>query len=162
MSNSFTTEPLEEDEVAFLTRRYEAESRQYMRVMNVFLVLCATVPFIVALVYYIVTADVQVLIKVYFIGLGFLLVFFSVAAWLTYRFRLQKLRLDMKHKLKTIEKTTIASTRFVPHSHTWHFYIHSLTKYSIEVSEADFHLFGPGDEINIEYAAYSREYFGYF
>jgi hypothetical protein len=33
---------------------------------------------------------------------------------------------------------------------------------SIEVTQDDFLKFEEGDEINIEYSKYSKEYFGYF
>ena len=35
-------------------------------------------------------------------------------------------------------------------------------KYSIEVTENDFNLFNLGDEINIEYTTFSKEFLGYY
>jgi hypothetical protein len=50
----------------------------------------------------------------------------------------------------------------MPLNNTYHFYLDNALKYSIEVSEDDFHRFEVNDEINIEYATYSKEYFGYY
>ena len=47
-------------------------------------------------------------------------------------------------------------------NNTYHFYVDSLVKLSIEVDEIFYHSNRPGDEINIEYAQYSHEFFGYF
>jgi len=155
-------EPLEEDELAFIQKRHDAESRSYLYAMNRLVILTAVAPAVVALIYYVATEKTAVLYKVYFTGFGFLLVFFCFAAWMSYRHKLRKYKLDLEHKEKVIEPTIIESARYMPQNQTYHFFIHSRLKLSIEVDEATFHRLQEGDEINIEYARHSGEYFGYF
>lgn len=155
-------EPLEEDELAFIRKKHDTESRSYVYAMNRLVVLAALVPAVVAFGYYVVTEKQDMLYRVYFTGLAFLLVFFSFVAWMSYRHKLQKFKRDLAHRQKVIEPCTIESARFMPQNQTYHFFIHSRVKLSIEVDENTFQRLQEGDEINIEYAPYSGEYFGYF
>ncbi len=162
MHSTIQIEPMEEDEIAFIEKKYNKESKAYMYAMNRLLIIIAVIPFIIALVYFIATGRKDDLFKVYFIGLGALLGLFSLAATLSYRHKLRNYKLDFIEKNKIVESVTIQSVKHMPMNDTYHFYINSQYKYSIEVSESFFHQYQPGDEINIEYSVHSREYFGYF
>ncbi len=155
-------EPLEEDELAFIQKKHDTESRSYLYAMNRLVILTALIPALVAFGYYVVTERKDMLYTVYFTGLAFLLVFFSFAAWMAYSHKLRKYKHDLKDRQKVIEPCTIESARYMPQNRTFHFFIHSRIKLSIEVDEATFQRLQEGDEINIEYAQHSGEYFGYF
>jgi hypothetical protein len=80
----------------------------------------------------------------------------------TYARKLLFINLDVKHQQKIIESVEIIQKKFMPQNQSFHFYIKSQIKMSIEVTQDDFLKFEEGDEINIEYSKYSKEYFGYF
>ena len=80
----------------------------------------------------------------------------------TYTRKLLFINLDLKHQQKMIESVEIIQKKFMPQNQSFHFYIKSQIKLSIEVTQNDFLKFIEGDEINIEYSKYSKEYFGYF
>ena len=75
---------------------------------------------------------------------------------------LNKINKDIRQQKKIIERVIIERKTFLPHNNTFHFYLNSLQKLSIEVDEEDFALLEEGDEISIEYAQNSGIYFGYF
>jgi Ca2+/Na+ antiporter len=162
LNSYISIEPLEEDERAFIQKKRDTESKAYMYTMNRMLVIAFIVPLFVAIVYYIVTVQISDLVQVYFIGLIFLLLFFALVAWLSYRHKLMKYKNDLKKGTKCIERVTIQSAQYMPQNNTYHFYIDSIVKLSIEVDEIFYHSNHPGDEINIEYAQFSHEFFGYF
>lgn len=155
-------EPLEADERGFIQRRYDKESAEYMFAMKCLLWLITLAPVFVALIYYTATGETSTLYRIYFTGLSFLLLFFLLVAWLSYRHKLGKYRRDLDLGQKVIERVSIESARYMPHNNSYHFFIKSTHKRSIEVSEQDFHRLQPGDELSIEYARYCGEYFGYF
>lgn len=61
-----------------------------------------------------------------------------------------------------IEKTHITEKKYMPQNDSYYFYLDSPTKLSIEVSQDDYRKLDIGDEINIEFGRYSKEYFGYY
>lgn len=161
--NTFYPETMDEDELAFIQCKHDQESRAYMYTMNRMLFLIAFIPLFVAL--FLAASQPfswQELLAIYFIGFAALLVFFGIVATLSYYHKLHKFKMDLKHKIKVVEQVVIKSTQYMPQNNTWHFFIHSLHKVSIEVSEEFFNSHQPNDEINIEYSKYSKEYFGYF
>ena len=98
----------------------------------------------------------------YFVTTGILLFISIVATYVSYRYNLRLLQRDIKYQTKTIETNAINQKMYVAQNDTCHFYIGSAVKLSIEVSPADFNHFNEGDEINIEYTTWSKEYLGYF
>jgi hypothetical protein len=50
----------------------------------------------------------------------------------------------------------------MPQTNSCFFYLDSPVKLSVEVSPQYFERLSAGDELNIEYATYSKAYFGYF
>lgn len=75
---------------------------------------------------------------------------------------LSKIRRDLRQKLKIVERVMIERKTFLPHNNTFHFYLNSPEKLSIQVDETDFMLLQEGDEISIEYSKNAKVYFGYF
>lgn len=98
----------------------------------------------------------------YFITLGLLLIIFTLILRLLRHSELQKLKKDIRQKKKIIERVLIQKKTFLPHNNTFHFYLDSLSKISIQVSEDDFMQMDEGDEICIEYSQNAEVYFGYF
>ncbi len=162
MSNSIRIEPLEPDELTFIQKRCVFESKAYMFGMNMFLLATVAIPFGVALAYYLKFERVDVMLKAFFYALCITTVLFSVISFFSYKRSLSDIKKDAKEKTKIIEASLITEKKFMQQNNSYHFYLNSDIKYTIEVNESDFQRFETGDEINIEYARYSREYFGYF
>lgn len=98
----------------------------------------------------------------YLLTLICLVVLFLLSLYFSRNTELSKLRKDLRQKLKVVEKVMIERKTFLPHNNTFHFYLNSREKLSIQVEEADFMLLQEGDEINIEYSKNAKVYFGYF
>lgn len=84
------------------------------------------------------------------------------ASIFSYRKTVHRLALDYKEQIKLIECTNVNRKVYMPHTKSYHFYLQSPSKLSIEVSARDYHDYKIGDEINIEYSKNAKEYFGYF
>jgi hypothetical protein len=102
------------------------------------------------------------MIQAFIQALCITLSFSAIISFFTYRRSLLDIRKDLNEKTKIVESSLITEKKFMPLNNTYHFYLDNAFKYSIEVSEDDFHRFEVNDEINIEYATYSKEYFGYY
>ena len=159
-------EPLSQDELDFIHRRYRTESRLYMRTMNVLLILGTLAPLVVCLVLITLSDDkrpsIEALYKVYFVGLLFMLLFVGLIAIVAYRIKLLAYNKDKSQRQKIVEPTNIMQKKYMKLNNTYHFYLDSPNKYTIEVSPTDFDKWQLGDEITIEYARHSKEYFGYY
>ncbi|MBK7689989.1 MAG: hypothetical protein IPJ31_02340 [Bacteroidetes bacterium] len=70
--------------------------------------------------------------------------------------------LDAQRQTKTIERCLVLEKKAISINQSYHIFIDSKVKYSIEVVENDYDLYEIGDEINIEYSTYDKEYLGYF
>jgi hypothetical protein len=161
MSNYTKIEPLEEDELLFLKRRLEAESKEYMFAMNMLLRAAVIIPFLVALITYIRFEDTDLMLTSFLYALLITIIILSIAGIASYMRSLYHLKKDMKNKSKIVESCLITEKKYMALNHTWHFYLTSYVKLSIEVSELDFYRFEVNDEINIEYASFTKTYFGY-
>lgn len=98
----------------------------------------------------------------YLITVLCLVVLFLLSIWFSRNSELSKIRKDLRQKVKVVERVMIERKTFLPHNNTFHFYLNSREKLSIQVEEADFMLLQEGDEINIEYSKNAKVYFGYF
>ncbi|KAA5536556.1 hypothetical protein F0919_02490 [Taibaiella lutea] len=98
----------------------------------------------------------------YIIAMIVLLLVVAISSAVYYRRTLWKLTKDIKRNLKSVEQAVIERKQHISSNDSYHFFIDSKTKLSIEVSKDDFEKFDEGDEINIEYSTYSKIYFGYF
>lgn len=155
-------EQLSSEELDFLIKKDERETTLFYRTIRVLMIICFVLPFIVAWVRAFAGEEHPFEYGYYFLGVGFLLSFLGVCAWLAYRRVLYKLKADIRGRTKTIERTKIKRKQFMPHNKTYYFFLDSPNKLSIEVSEQDYQLLNDGDELNIEYSTYSKLYFGYF
>lgn len=154
------------DELEFIERRYRSESKIYMRTMNVMLVLGTLAPliFCIGALFFMPADDVSLprLYRMYFIGLLAMLLFVGLIAFVSYREKLLDYQKDKKHKCKVIELTNVSQKKYMKLNNTYHFYLTTPNKYTIEVAPADFEKWQLGDEISIEYSQYAKEYFGYY
>ena len=98
----------------------------------------------------------------YFVTTGILLFISFVATYVSYRYNLRLLQRDLRYRTKTIETNHITQKLYVAQNNSYHFFIGSIVKLSIEVSPSDYNAYHEGDEISIEYTSSSKEYLGYF
>lgn len=158
--------PLNVDELAFIKRRYRTESKLYMKTMNVLLIIGSIAPLAFCVLVIFLNQEGKLEMKniyhVYFVGLAFMILFIAFIAFVSYRVKLLAYFKDKNQKMKVIELTNIKQKKYMKLNNTYHFYLTSPTKYTIEVSPQDFTRWQLGDEISIEYAQHSLEYFGYF
>lgn len=157
---------LNEDELAFIERRYRTESKIYLGAMNVMLVLAAVIPLglCIVLIFLNGEADVNMnnLYRVYFAGLAFMVFLVGLIAFGSYRIKLWNYSKDKAQKQKVVELTNIVQKKYMKLNNTYHFYLNSKVQCTVEVSKKDFDNWQLGDEINVEYAQFSKEYFGYY
>ncbi len=162
MHNYIKIEPLEDDELAFIQKRYDKEHKAYVFGMNRLLMASVVIPFIVSGIYYVRFERTDIMINAFLYSLGTTLIFTGIISFFSYRRSLYDMKRDLTEKTKLVESALITEKKFMPLNNTWHFYLHNAFKYSIEVSEVDFYRFEVNDEIIIEYSRYSNEYFGYY
>ena len=155
-------EPLSEGELSFLLRKEQKERRVYYKVFRILMIVSFVAPYIGAWYRVAEGAPNAFSYPRFFVAAGILLSISSFSTWLTYRYNLRKLQLDILHRTKTIDTIHITRKIHVLQNSTYYFYIDSATKLSIEVSSTDFERLSEGDEVSIEYTTYSREYLGYF
>jgi len=155
-------EPLDASEYSFLLNKATKERKSYLRIYLVLLLLSFIFPFITS--WYRLTDEGSICFSKskFILSSGILFSISTIAIFVTYRYFLHKLQLDLKANTKTITGHKIEKKVFVASNNTHHFYIDSAIKISIEVSADDFNKYSIGDEVYIEYATYSKQYFGYF
>ena len=162
MINVLSTENLEDDEAAFIINKYQKASKDYLRIMNMFLISCGVFPLAMGVLFSLIANDFGVFIRVFIICLISLIFFFIIVAGIYYFLFLFRKYLDAQHQTKTIERCLILEKKAISINLTYHIFINSKVKYSIEVEENDYDHYEVGDEINIEYSTYDKEYLGYF
>src|ERR1044071_3801712 len=132
-------EPLENEELAFLVKKERKERSQYLKLIKWLMVLCFLCPFAVAWFRAMEGAEDPFSYAGYFLGVFYLACFSGGGCYLVYYYNLRKLQSDIRHKTKTVERSHITRKQFMPHNNTYHFYIDSPNRLSIEVTAIDFH-----------------------
>lgn len=155
-------QPLEPDELEFLERKDEKDTRQFYRIMKIFMLFSFIIPFGIAWFRVLDGTENPFSMLFYFASVAFLLAFSGFCSYLAYRRTLQKIKNDIRDKTKTIEQTHITRKQYMPHDKKYYFYLDSPNKLSIEVSEGDYYSMHEGDEMSIEYSTHARLYLGYF
>lgn len=169
---SFSFEKMEEEEIAFLKKKFHRERKIFLRTMRNLGFLAFLVPTVVALLYFssdqntgdesqLEVAEPFTMIY-YYVSLFSLLTLLFTGAYLSYIYTLKRIKKDFTNQIKIVERTRITRKHFMPMNKAYFFYIQSGYRLSIEVSESDFNLYEEGDELNIEYGKYSKEFLGYF
>lgn len=156
-------EELTASELDFLLQKDEKETKNFYKVISIFMVICFIIPFMVAWVRAVGGEGEFAFSYIrYFSGVVFLLSFLGFCAYLAYNKTLQKIKRDIKRKSKTVERAKITRKQHVKQTGEYFFYLDSPNKLSIEVTEGDYYMLSEGDEVNIEYSTNAKLYFGYF
>ena len=155
-------EPLTEEELGYLTRKEKGDRRQFVQVYRILFLLSLLFSYLGA-IYRLQDAGPESFSWTKFlVTWGILLTICTCSTIYIYRLNLRKIQIDLREKTKTIEGHRIQKKLFVPLKNTYHFFIDSAEKLSIQVSALDFANYKEGDEVFIEFASHSKEYFGYF
>ena len=162
VGTTFYTEALETEEKDFLNRRKNQASSEFYRLMQQVLVGAVGIACLSAMIYAIKFGSRSMILQGYLFTQAFTLLVSIIIGFFAWGYAIRPLQRDIKKNVKVIEQCPILSKKYMPENNSWHFYIQSSWKYSIEVTEADFQRFELSDEVNIEYAPHSQEYFGYF
>jgi hypothetical protein len=168
-------EPMNEQELSFLKKKEEKEKRLFVRTVRNLSVLFVIIPCCLGIIMESLkrSEDTPVMAAIrekedphvnlyYFFGMFFLLLLVGIASFVSYNRTLKKLSKDIRIGRKTVEQTIVSRKMFIESNNTYHFYLNSTFRLSIEVSKEDYENYAEGDEINIEYSSYSKNYFGYF
>ncbi len=166
-------EQMTASELSFLKKKKERDLVMFRKTVRVLAIFCMIIPFFLGVImesfkrelhpdwYQNEDADPYSFLY-YFFGFLFLLVLLALGSYYSYVNTLKKIADDIQYGKKVIEQTHITRKWFMQQNQSYHFYLNSSAKLSIEVNAADFQLYEEGDEINIEYSPYSKTYFGYF
>ena len=166
-------ETMDDAEVAYLSKMRDEQVPLLHRTIRVFAILCITLPCVLGVAMLLFRSFAQkiprpanepppnilVVCLIGFLGLSLVV---GLSVYLSYANTLGKIIKDIKRRIKIIERSEITSKRYMKENNTFHFYISSPTRLSIEVNKEDFGEYKEGDEINIEYGKISKTYFGYF
>jgi hypothetical protein len=156
------TEPLEADELRFLELKEEKERSQYYKVFSILMVVSFLFSFSGSWYRAYEGAPNAFSAVRFFLCTGILLSLSGGAVYFTYRRDLHKLQTDIKGKTKTIEITHIKYKKYMPQNKSYHFYLQTPNKMSIEVTQAEFYTLNEGDEVTIEYTTCSKFYLGHY
>jgi hypothetical protein len=168
-------EPMNESELSFLKKKEEKEKRLFTRTVRNLSVLFIIIPCCLGIIMESLkrSEDTPSMAAIrekedphvylyYFFGMLFLLLVVGIASFVSYNRTLKRLSKDIRIGKKTVEQTIVSRKMFIESNNTYHFYLNSTFRLSIEVSKEDYGNYAEGDEINIEYSSYSKNYFGYF
>ena len=167
-------ETMNEAERSFLQEKWEKEKSIFMRMLRNLSFIFIVLPCCLGIIMESITRDnasPEVLrlkeleephvYLFYFLGMLVLLLIVAIASFYSYNKTLKQIGKDIKIGNKTVEQTEI-TRKLAMNNNTFHFYLKSTFRLSIEVSQAEYQLYNEGDEINIEYSSFSKIYFGYF
>jgi len=162
MPNEFYYELMDAAELAYIEKMARKDRRMYRRIMVILLSSSALISLFGGWKY-LRKEDITVFS---WSGYSFTFSILGMICFIAVTFSrntyLRKLEKDLKNKTKMVERVLIKKKTFLPHNNTFHFYLNSARKLSIEVQEPDFNELTEGDEINIEYSTSAGIYFGYF
>lgn len=156
------TEPLEAEELDFLEGKESKDRKVYFQVYRLLMLLSFIIPFAGAWYRAYDGAENAFSPLKFFFSAGVLLSISTFSTYMVYRVNLRKIQLDIRDRTKTIEISRIQRKLQMTPRSTFHFYIDSRVKMSIEVSLADYDRLKVGDEVCIEYTTHSKQYLGYF
>ncbi|HTN46810.1 MAG TPA: hypothetical protein VL098_10725 [Flavipsychrobacter sp.] len=153
---------LSKDELSFLKQKEMKERKQLYKVVRVLMIMCFICPFAGAWIKALKGDELAFSYLYYFLGVTFLMFFSGIGVFMSYRAHLYKVRQDIRHATKTVETVQITRKQYMPSNNTYYFYLSSPVKLSIEVEEEYYRSLEKGDQVNIEYTPYSKQYLGYF
>ncbi len=162
--NSILEDDFDEQELQFIQKLLQDSKKDVWRVFLLSLVFSVLIPIPISLLYNALKKipTPELFFETYFISFFALLFFTGIVIFFLFEIRLKNLLKDVKQKIKLVEQVQITQKKYIPFSDSYHFYISSTTKLSIEVSKKTYDTFELNDELNIEYSKYAKEYFTYF
>lgn len=155
-------ELLSDDELNFLDRKKHIQQKIFTKITRICLLIQLIFPFLVSMQYPNYADEISSIELFYFFSALLTVCILALAMFGTYMYLLYNLKKDLNHKTKRIEHCLIQSKKRMPLNGSVYFYVNSPTKISIEANLHDFDALDIGDEINLEFAHYSDEYFGYY
>ncbi|NDC39989.1 MAG: hypothetical protein EBZ77_00290 [Chitinophagia bacterium] len=155
-------EPLDKQELNFLLEKERKERRTYYKVFRILMIVSFVMPFIGAWYRAYDGGPNAFSYARFFVSVGILLFISLFATYWAFRYNLRLLQKDITQRTKTVEVVRIERKTHVAVNDTFHFYISSATKLSIEVSKGYFDGLREGDELCIEYTTHAHEFMGYF
>ncbi len=155
-------ELLSEDELNFLQQKKNKHHRIFQKITRTCLLIQLISPFLVSTQYPNYVDEISSIELFYFYCAVLTCCLLAICMFGCYMYLLYNLKKDLNHKIKRIEHCLIQSKKQMPLHQRAYFYINSPTKISIEIDEKNFDLYEIGDEINVEFAQFSDEYFGYY
>lgn len=166
---------MNESELSFLKKKEEKEKRLFIRTVRNLSVIFIIIPCCLGIIMESLKRSQETpamaaisekedpyVYLYYFFGMLFLLLVVGITSFVSYNRTLKRLSKDIRIGNKTVEQTIVSRKMFIESNNTYHFYLNSTFRLSIEVSKEDYGNYAEGDEINIEYSSYSKNYFGYF
>lgn len=162
-------------ELEFLEKKLQKDKARYYKMLTILGIIFISIPILGAVIsethkYFNRNASKELQQQLEYNNplLGYVIAFFGViviiaaVAYFAYKKTIQKTINDIKSKQKIVEQAELIRKTHMPQNNTYHFYLDSPTRISIEVTKNDFDNYREGDEINIEYSERSKVYFGYF
>ncbi|MBP6624552.1 MAG: hypothetical protein KA198_05235 [Chitinophagaceae bacterium] len=155
-------EILSEDELHFLEQKKNKQQQIFKKITRICLLIQLIFPFLVSTQYPNYVDEISSIELFYFFSALLTVCILALTMFGTYMYLLYNLKKDLNHKTKRIEHCVIQSKKRMPLNGSVYFYINSPTKISIEANLHDFDMLEIGDEINLEFAQFSDEYYGYY
>ena len=164
---------LEDDELAYLVNKKNEDVAALYKVIKVVAVVIVTITLIAAIgMYVIIKASPDTFVNrgeappnIILTSLQLMLLLFCVvgiATYYSYHKTLRILIMDIKNGEKVIEPCAVIRKYHSKENNTYHVYITSVVRLSIEVTVDEYAQLDEGDKINIEYSPFSKIFFGYF
>jgi preprotein translocase subunit YajC len=166
MVNNISIEAMRDDEVLFITERYKSLSKNYIKLLHLFTLVIG-----LGMVLLIIGRQREAMQyndtlkkEAYFSIVGSSLITWLVIVVGVYFIMVYRYYMDFKKKQKIIEPILvqykhILDVKGIPKNYVC---IGHFKHKVIEVTPNDYAIINIGDEINIEYARYSKEFFSYF
>lgn len=161
------------DELSFVNERKDVEHSAFKRIARNALFFCVLFPTALCVVMEyvrkqeeekrVVVPEDDSSVYLYYVAIVCaMLLFAALLGTYYYRSHLLPLKKDAMEGLKTVELARVARKQFIPENNSFHFYLISDFKLSIEVRQKDYEAYKEMDEINIEYSSRAHVFFGYF
>lgn len=172
----FYLDDMNQDEVAFLTRRLKSEKIKFGKSYKLTFFISLAVVILIAILMYLMhviepkkpddehITEITPALILEIAGISFLGIcslFSTIFLGLYYQsiFLLAK---DIRRKIKIVEQANILDKKYMPHNDTYHLILDSPKRYTMEVDRDFYHHYHIGDEVNLEYARFTKIDFGYF
>jgi hypothetical protein len=160
-----TFHQMTEQELMHIFNRYQTESSAYRVIMKTIILLGYSLVGLMALFQYyhnLHTTDEELKSNIAIPALITMTILVVVTGVLAYYVNVHPLRLDLRHQQKRSDAVAIISMEYFDANNKYTIYTNHPFEKILDASPAEFNQYRVGDEINIECAAHSKEFFSYF